>query len=146
MPVRSTAEVIDRFNRAFTDREADLLVDLIAEDCVMESVQPAPSGERVVGREACTRWWAALVGDRATQFTPQEVIVAGDRATIVWSYRFGAGPEEWVSGVNVMRVADGRIVEALGFSKTAGEVPLAAESESESGTEPESSEFEPESA
>ncbi|OKJ65445.1 hypothetical protein AMK27_06755 [Streptomyces sp. CB02009] len=127
MPVRSTAEVIDRFNRAFTDRDAGLLVDLVAEDCVMESVQPAPRGERVVGREACTGWWTALVDDRASRFAPQEVIVAGDRATIVWTYRFGDGPDQWVHGVNVMRVTDGRITEALGFSKTAGEVPLAAE-------------------
>ncbi|MEV6978325.1 nuclear transport factor 2 family protein [Kitasatospora sp. NPDC093806] len=127
MSVHSTAEVIERFNRAFTEHAAGLLDDLIAEDCVMESVQPAPSGERVVGRAACTRWWAALAEDRTTRFTPQEVIVAGDRATIVWTYRFGDGPDQWVRGVNVMRVADGRIVEALGFSKTAGEVPLAAE-------------------
>ncbi|WP_328490747.1 nuclear transport factor 2 family protein [Streptomyces zaomyceticus] len=129
MSVRSTAEVIDRFNRAFTERDAALLADLVAEDCVMESVQPAPSGERVVGREACTEWWTALVDDPATQFTPQEVIVAGDRATIVWTYRFGDGTDQWVHGVNVMRVTDGRITEALGFSKTAGEVPLASETE-----------------
>ncbi|MFF0477548.1 nuclear transport factor 2 family protein [Streptomyces sp. NPDC004284] len=129
MSVRTTAEVIDRFNRAFTDREAGLLADLIAEDCVMESVQPAPRGERVSGREACTEWWTALVDDLTAQFTPQEVIVSGDRATIVWTYRFGDGPGQWVQGVNVMRVTDGRIVEALGFSKTAGEVPLAAESD-----------------
>ncbi|MFB7541444.1 nuclear transport factor 2 family protein [Streptomyces zaomyceticus] len=129
MSVRSTAEVIDRFNRAFTERDAALLADLVAEDCVMESVQPAPSGERVVGREACTEWWTALVDDPATQFTPQEVIVAGDRATIVWTYRFGDGTDQWVHGVNVMRVTDGRITEALGFSKTAGEVPLASEIE-----------------
>ncbi|GGY43030.1 nuclear transport factor 2 family protein [Streptomyces tanashiensis] len=129
MSVRTTTEVIDRFNRAFTEREAGLLADLIAEDCVMESVQPAPRGERVSGREACTRWWTALVDDLGAQFTPEEVIVAGDRATIVWSYRFGDGPDQWVQGVNVMRVTDGRIVEALGFSKTAGEVPLAAESD-----------------
>ncbi|MFD7961714.1 nuclear transport factor 2 family protein [Streptomyces zaomyceticus] len=127
MSVRSTAEVIDRFNRAFTERDAALLADLVAEDCVMESVQPAPSGERVVGREACTEWWTALVDDPATQFTPQEVIVAGDRATIVWTYRFGDGTDQWVHGVNVMRVTDGRIAEAQGFSKTAGEVPLASE-------------------
>ncbi|WP_369142257.1 nuclear transport factor 2 family protein [Streptomyces sp. R44] len=131
MPVRTTAEVIDRFNRAFTDREAGLLTDLIADDCVMESVQPAPRGERVSGREACTQWWTALVDDLGAQFTPQDVIVAGDRATIVWTYRFGDGADQWVQGVNVMRVTDGRIVEALGFSKTAGEVPLAAESDAE---------------
>ncbi|MFH8574500.1 nuclear transport factor 2 family protein [Streptomyces zaomyceticus] len=129
MSVRSTAEVIDRFNRAFTEGDAALLADLVAEDCVMESVQPAPSGERVVGREACTEWWTALVDDSATQFTPQEVIVAGDRATIVWTYRFGDGADQWVHGVNVMRVTDGRIAEALGFSKTVGEVPPASESD-----------------
>ncbi|MFI1172733.1 nuclear transport factor 2 family protein [Streptomyces melanogenes] len=129
MSVRSTARVIELFNRAFTDHEAGLLADLVAEDCVMESVQPAPTGERVVGREACTSWWAALADDRTSQFMPQEVIVAGDRATILWNYRFGDGPHDWVSGVNVMRVVDGRIVEALGFSKTAGEVPLASESD-----------------
>ncbi|MEV4430877.1 nuclear transport factor 2 family protein [Streptomyces sp. NPDC049602] len=129
MSVRTTAEVIDRFNRAFTDREPGLLADLIAEDCVMESVQPAPRGERVTGRDACTEWWTALVEDVTSQFTPQEVLVVGDRATIVWTYRFGDGPDQWVQGVNVMRVTDGRIVEALGFSKTAGEVPLAAESD-----------------
>ncbi|MFJ5550064.1 nuclear transport factor 2 family protein [Streptomyces sp. NPDC093225] len=129
MSVRTTVEVIERFNRAFVRREADLLADLVAEDCVMESVQPAPTGERVVGRAACTAWWAALIEDRGGQFTPQEVIVAGDRATILWHYRFGDGPTDWVAGVNVMRVADGRIVEALGFSKTAGEVPLASGSD-----------------
>ncbi|GGV18326.1 hypothetical protein GCM10010275_69950 [Streptomyces litmocidini] len=129
MPVRTTAEVIARFNRAFTDREAGLLADLVAEDCVMESVRPAPRGERVAGREACTAWWTALVDDDTARFTPQEVVVAGDRATIVWTHRFGDGPDQWVQGVNVMRVTDGRIVEALGFSKTAGEVPPAAGSE-----------------
>ncbi|MGW8328953.1 hypothetical protein ACWGLE_13750 [Streptomyces sp. NPDC055897] len=69
---------MDRFNRAFTDREAVLLDDLIAERCVMESEQPAPSGARVVGREACARWCTALVEDPGTRFTRQEVIVASE--------------------------------------------------------------------
>jgi hypothetical protein len=29
--------------------------------------------------------------------------------------------------VNLMRVRDGQIIEALGYSKTGGEIPLAAE-------------------
>ena len=49
---------------------------------------------------------------------PQEVVVAGDRAFIRWHYRFGPAPSDWVSGVNIMRVRDGRITEALGYSKT----------------------------
>ncbi|RSN09557.1 nuclear transport factor 2 family protein [Nonomuraea sp. WAC 01424] len=127
MSFAPTADVIDRFNRAFVERDRDLLTDVVGEDCVMESVQPAPTGERVVGRQACLDWWGALVDDRTSRFEPQEVIVAGDRATIQWHYHYGPGPSDWVSGVNVMRVRDGQIVEALGYSKTAGEVPLATD-------------------
>ncbi|WP_328996220.1 nuclear transport factor 2 family protein [Kribbella sp. NBC_01245] len=125
MSYRSTTEVIDRFNRAFVEGDASLLTDLIGADCVMESVQPAPTGERVEGADACLAWWSVLVNDTTSQFEPQEVVIADDRATIRWHYRFGEGPNDWVSGVNLMRVRDGRIVEALGYSKTAGEVPLA---------------------
>lgn len=127
MSFRTTTEVIDRFNRAFTDRAPELLTDLVGEDCVMESVQPAPTGERVEGREACIAFWQTLVEDRTTRFQPQEVVIAEDRATIRWNYRFGDGPADWVSGVNLMTVRDGLIVEALGYSKTAGEVPLATD-------------------
>lgn len=125
--MRTTAEVMDRFNRAFIDRLPELLDDLVDDDCVMASVQPAPAGERVVGREACLLFWKTLVEDTATQFQPREVIVADNRATIRWHYRFGAGANDWVEGVNLMRVRDGRIIEALGYSKTTGEVPLATD-------------------
>jgi len=69
---KTTDAVIDRFNRAFQERDAALLVDVIAPDCVMESIQPAP--------------------------------------------------DDSVRGVNVMRVVDGKIVEAAGYSKTAATV------------------------
>ena len=43
--------------------------------------------------------------------------MSGDRATIRWRYRFGAGDENSVRGVNLMEVRDGKIVEALGYVK-----------------------------
>lgn len=129
MPQRTTAEVIDRFNHAFVHHAPEVLDDLIAEDCVMEAIQPAPDGERVEGRQACLAFWRALADDRATRFGPEDVWVDGDRATILWRYRFGDGPEDSVRGVNLMRVRDGRIVEALGYSKTGAPVPLATDSE-----------------
>ena len=42
----TTDEVVDRFNRAFQERDATLLEDIIAPDGVMESIQPAPDGTR----------------------------------------------------------------------------------------------------
>jgi len=115
-----TAEVIERFNAAFVDHDGAALEDLIGEECVMEAVEPAPNGARYEGRGACLAFWRALADDRTSPFEAEEIMVAGDRATIRWRFRFGTGPQEYVRGVNLMRVVDGRIVEALGYSKTPG--------------------------
>jgi ketosteroid isomerase-like protein len=126
MAQRTTAEIIDRFNHAFVNHDPTALNDLIAADCVMEAIQPAPDGARYEGREACLTFWKALTEDRSTQFEPEDVVVSGEHATIRWRYRFGDAPADSVRGVNLMRVRDGQIVEALGYSKTGG-IPLAAE-------------------
>jgi ketosteroid isomerase-like protein len=123
----TTAEIIGRFNHAFVNHDPTALDDLIAADCVMEAIQPAPDGARYEGREACLGFWLALAEDRSTQFEAEEIVVLGEHATIRWRYRFGAAPADSVRGVNLMRVRDGQIVEALGYSKTGGEIPLAAE-------------------
>jgi ketosteroid isomerase-like protein len=116
-----TAQVIHLFNRAFVEHDTALLTDLVGEDCVMEAIQPAPDGARYEGREACLAFWQALADDRGVQFEPEDVTVAADRATIRWRYRFGDGEADYVRGVNLMRIRDGVIVEALGYSKTPAE-------------------------
>lgn len=122
---RTTADTVDHFNRAFLDHDPELLADLVDADCVMEAIQPAPDGARTEGRAACLQFWQALVTDRTTRFEPEQVTVAGDDATIRWRFRFGADLADSVRGVTLLRVRDGRIVEALAYSKTGG-VPLAA--------------------
>jgi hypothetical protein len=126
-PVRTTAAVMERFNHAFVHHLPGELDELVGEDCVMEGIQPAPDGDRIEGRAACLEFWRALAADRGRRFAPEEVVVMGEHATIRWRYRFGDGPADTVRGVNLMRVRDGLIVEALGYSKTPGEVPLAAQ-------------------
>lgn len=113
-----TSEVIDRFNQAFVRHDASLLEDLIAEDCVMESVEPAPDGTRVVGRIANLRFWQNLADNRDGEFAVEDVVVFGDRANIRWRYRFGPGLSQSVRGVTLMRLRDGLIVEALAYAKT----------------------------
>jgi SnoaL-like domain len=74
---RTTDEVIDRFNRAFEERDATLLEDIIAPDCVMESVQPAPDGTRYEGYDASFSSWKALIDDTTSHFEVEDVH-AGD--------------------------------------------------------------------
>src|SRR5437867_792167 len=108
----TTDEIITRFNHAFVEHDPTALPRLVAEDCVMAAIEPAPEGARYEGRQACLDFWQALVNDRARQFEPEEIVVAGERATIRWRYRYGPSEHDYVRGVNLMTVRDGKIVEA----------------------------------
>lgn len=116
---QTTDEVIDRFNRAFQERDASLLIDSIAPDCVMESVQPAPDGTRYEGYDASFSSWTAFIDDTSSHFEVEDVHTGDEWALIRWRYLGGPGPDDSVRGVNVMRVVDGKIIEAAGYSKTA---------------------------
>jgi ketosteroid isomerase-like protein len=113
-----TAKVIDRFNQAFQRHDASLLEDLIAEDCVMESVEPAPNGTRVVGRADNLKFWTNLANNKDGTFEVEDVVVFGERANVRWRYRFGPSLSQSVRGVTLMRLRDGLIVEALAYAKT----------------------------
>ena len=113
-----TAEVVRRFNAAFQNKDVGAIRDLVAPNCIMEAMQPAPDGLRVEGYEANVVFWEAMVADPSGSFEVEEVIISGDRATIRWRYRFGAGAEDSLRGVTLVRVLDGRIAEALAYAKT----------------------------
>jgi glutathione S-transferase len=114
---RSTSEVIDRFNAAFLQHDPSLLGDLIADDCVLENTTPAPLGARHVGREACLELWRSIAQNRAAHFELEEVEIMGERAHICWRYGSSSGNADAVRGVNLMRVRDGRIIQARGYVK-----------------------------
>jgi ketosteroid isomerase-like protein len=112
-----TAEIMRRFNDAFQKHDPSGLPDLVAEDCVIENTVPAPDGARHVGREACVTLWQGIASDRSGRFDLEDVFAAGERATIRWRYWRGDGTS--IRGVNLMRVRDGLIVEAMGYVKGA---------------------------
>jgi hypothetical protein len=111
--------VIGRFSRAFQERDATLLEDIIAPGCAMESIQPAPGGTRYEGYDASFSSWKALIDDTTSHFEVEDAHTGEEWALIRWRYLWGPGPGHPVRGVNVMRVIDGTIVEAAGYSKTA---------------------------
>lgn len=116
---QSTADVIRRYNEAFEQHDSSALKDLIAPDCVIENSNPAPNGSRHVGREACLELWGRIAANPDLRFGIEDIVVAGERATIRWRLHWGEGESKSVRGVNLMRVRDGQIVEALGYVKGA---------------------------
>jgi ketosteroid isomerase-like protein len=129
-----TSQVIEQFNQAFERHDASLLEGLIAEDCVMESAEPAPDGTRVVGRAANLKFWRNLANNRDGKFAVEDVVVFGERANIRWRYHFGPGLSQSVRGVTLLRVRDGLIEEALGYAKS-GDASVGAAVRQASGSE-----------
>lgn len=114
-----TAEILTRFNQVFMDNEPSALLDLVAEDCVIENTQPAPDGSRHEGRAACLQLWTGIATNPDIAFETESITARGDRGEIRWRLRWGPAQEDSVRGVNLMRVRDGRIVEAAGYMKGA---------------------------
>ena len=115
----STLEVVSRFNQAFLDHDPAVFEDLIAPDCVMETIQPAPDGTRFEGYAANLTFWQAMAADRVNTFEVEETFVMGDRANVRWRFRFGDSGS--VRGVSLIRVQGSRIVEALAYAKSPGQ-------------------------
>jgi hypothetical protein len=111
--MNDTATVIDQFNAAFREKAPEKLVDIIADDCVMEGTGPAPSGIVWRGYEECLAGWQGLVNDDTLHFETEHVDVDGERAVVRWRV---TGAEDY-RGVNLMRLHNGKIVEALGYGK-----------------------------
>lgn len=114
----ATEAILRRFNEVFLTHDPAALADLVAQDCVIENTQPAPDGSRHEGREACIALWTRIATMPGARFEPEGIIARGDRGEIRW--RLVWGPDRAtgsVRGVNLMRVRDGRIVEAQGYMK-----------------------------
>ena len=80
----------------------------------MEGVGPAPDGDRWSGYEECLAGWQGLIVDPNIRFEVEHVDVDDQRAVVRWRLHI---PEAPFRGVNLMRVCDGKIVEALGYAK-----------------------------
>ncbi|GLQ57157.1 nuclear transport factor 2 family protein [Devosia nitrariae] len=119
MQSNDTSEIVRRFNRAFEEHDPALLEDLVAPDCVMESIQPAPNGTRYEGSAVNLAFWKAMAADRINRFEVEDTFVMGDRANVRWRFHFGDGGS--VRGVSLMRVQGGKIVEALAYAKSPGD-------------------------
>lgn len=114
---RSTRAVLDQYRDAFRLHDPALLDDVVADDCVIQDSAPAPDGARREGREACLARWSELAANRALTFTPELEEIHGDLAVAPWMLSWGDGAQDRVRGVNLIRIRDGKIVEARGYVK-----------------------------
>jgi len=116
---QSTRATIDRFNQAFNRHDADALAALFTEDTVFEDTSPQPDGRRVEGKQAVVEFWRTWFEQNAdARFEAEEIIVSGNRATVLWVYRKMRNGQAWhLRGVDVFTVKDGKVAAKLAYVK-----------------------------
>jgi ketosteroid isomerase-like protein len=116
----ATMTAIDRFNDAFNRHDVEGVMAAMTEDCIFESTNPPPDGERCVGQAAVRAFWERFFRDSPNaRFETEDVFAAGDRCTIRWLYRWvdESGKAGHIRGVDVFRVRDGKVAEKLAYVK-----------------------------
>ena len=114
-----TEAILQRFNDVFLTHNPAALRELVADDCVIENTQPAPDGSRHEGKDACVALWTQIATTPGIRFEPESILARGDRGEIRWRLVWGPDHASSVRGINLMRVRNGRIVEAQGYVKGA---------------------------
>ena len=111
---QTTRMVINRFNEAFNQHDADALAPLLTDDTVFEDTSPA-----LEGHAAVVEYWRTWFSRNAEAvFETEEMIVSGDRAVVRWVYRKPRNGQPWhVRGVDVFTVRDGKVVAKLAYVK-----------------------------
>jgi uncharacterized protein (TIGR03086 family) len=106
---------VARFNDAFNRHDVDGVMALMTDDCVFDATGPAPDGQRFEGQDEVRAEWERLFEASPTaRFETEEIIAAGDRAVVRWTYHFGDGH---VRGMDVLQIRDGRVAEKRSYVK-----------------------------
>src|SRR5262249_23361460 len=89
----------------FLGHKLQALIELVADDCVIENTQPAPGGARRA-KEACVALWTQMTTAPGIHFKPESIVARGDRGDIKWPLVWGPEHMDSGRGVNLMRVRD----------------------------------------
>lgn len=116
---QGTRDTISRFNEAFNRHDADGVEALLTDDTVFEDTSPAPDGRRVEGKKAVAEFWRGwFARNPDAKFEAEEMIVSGNRATVLWVYRKMRNGQPWhIRGVDVFSVKDGKVAAKLAYVK-----------------------------
>ena len=115
----TTRTTIERFNQAFNLHDGNGLAALLTEDTVFEDTSPAPDGRRIEGKAAVVDFWRGwFERNPDARFEAEDMIVSGNRATVLWVYHKMRNGQPWhLRGVDVFTVRDGKVAAKLAYVK-----------------------------
>ena len=108
------------FHKAFNRHDVTVLMQLMSDDCIYETPDPAPDGAVLSGKEALAAYWQDFFAvSLDAQLEVEEIFGYGDRCVMRWrcSWQDEGGAATHVRGVDIVRVRDGSICEIQSYVK-----------------------------
>jgi ketosteroid isomerase-like protein len=106
--------LVEAFGTAWAAHDLEAAVSYLSDDCLFDATGPAPDGTCSVGPDQIRDAWKAIFDDPASKFEPEETFGSGDRVVQRWRYSWDGGH---IRGVDLFKVADGRITEKRSYVK-----------------------------
>lgn len=118
--VETAIRIVLGFNEAFNRHDVVGMMQLMSDDCVFETTDPAPDGVVISGKEAVTQYWQEFFDNSSHAHIEIEEIFGSDiRCVMRWRYDWvdGSGKKGHVRGVDIFQVKNGFISEKLSYVK-----------------------------
>ena len=118
--IESAIRVVLAFNAAANRHDVTEMLQLMSDDCVVETTHPAPEGTVYTGKAAVSQVWREFfLNSPHAHITIEEIFGLGMRCIMRWNYEWVdvAGTKGHVRGVDIFHVKNGLICEQLSYSK-----------------------------
>lgn len=118
--LESGIRVVLEFNEAFNRHDVAGMMQLMSDDCIFETTEPAPDGAVYSGKEAVAHFWQDFFRQSPdAQIEIEEIFGFGERCIMRWKYSWVdmEGGKGHVRGVDIFRVRSGSIREKLSYVK-----------------------------
>jgi ketosteroid isomerase-like protein len=117
--IESAVRTILEYNSAYNRHDITKLMQLVGEDCVIETSGPGPDGTRLTGKMAIEDYLEAFfLKYPGAHSEIEDIYGLGKRCIMRWKLSVEMGENgDYVRGVDICRVQDGLIREMLSYQK-----------------------------
>jgi ketosteroid isomerase-like protein len=120
----SSIQLVLRFNEALNAADVDGMLRCMTPDCVFESTEPPPDGQRIEGQAVQRSFWEAFFRSSSqAHITVEDIFASGNglepRVVMLWRYEWVdlQGRPGHVRGVDIYKLEGGLIAEKLSYVK-----------------------------
>jgi hypothetical protein len=118
--IESAVRVAIEFNNAFNQHDVPAMMQLLSDDCTVESFDPAPGGGRYTGKSEVAGYWNELFTKLPKAVADiEDVYGLGKRCIMRWKLSWESDDENeaHLRGVDIFRINEDLIVEILSYGK-----------------------------